>query len=66
MIGVIAAEIAAVIALFTFNPAMQIWAKGVFDGMRSGIAAMSAPPRAGAPTAAAPTVSGTASAAMPQ
>jgi MSHA biogenesis protein MshM len=34
LIGVVAAEIAAVVALFTFSPAMQMWAKDVVVQVR--------------------------------
>jgi MSHA biogenesis protein MshM len=44
IVGVIAAEIAAVIALFTLNTSAQLWAKDVFSRMRG--AAVSAPAQA--------------------
>ena len=62
--AVIVAEIAAVIALFTLNPGMQTWAKGVIESVRGRFIAVSGPARAGVP--AAPAASGTASAATPQ
>jgi MSHA biogenesis protein MshM len=62
LIGVVAAEIAAVIALFTFSPAMQMWAKDVLVDVRmklipaSDAAAESVPTATEVP-AAAPAVS---------
>jgi len=55
LIGVIAAEIAAVVALFAFSPGLQTWAKDTFERMRGSVITEQAPP-------AAP---GTASAATP-
>jgi len=55
--GVIAAEIAAVVALFTFSPTAQNWAKGLLDQVRGSMAAPAAP--------VAPVV-GNAAAAPPQ
>jgi len=68
IVGIIAAEVAAVIALFTFNPGMQMWAKGVFENIRGRVAAVAAPARAALPrpAAAGPAASGAASAATPQ
>ncbi len=54
IIGVIAAEIAAVIALFTFSSTMQDWAKGVIAQMRGAITAPAATPAAA--SAATPVV----------
>ncbi len=39
LIGVIAAEVAAVVALFTFSPSMQDWAVEMLDHVRGAIAA---------------------------
>lgn len=44
IIGVIAAEVAAVVALFTFNTSAQNWAKGMIDQLRGSVAATAAPP----------------------
>ena len=52
LLGIIAAEVAAVIALFSFSPGMQIWAKDVLNHMRGTLSAGPAKP-AGSPTAAA-------------
>jgi len=46
LIGIIAAEVAAVVALFTFNPGMQAWGQGMLDRVFG-----AAPPSASAPVA---------------
>jgi MSHA biogenesis protein MshM len=54
LLGVIAAEVAAVVALFSFSPGMQIWARDVISQMRGTLSA--GPLKAGgSPTAAAAT-----------
>jgi len=47
IIGVVAAEIAAVVALFTFNPTMQTWAKDMINQVRGSF--VSGAPNAGTP-----------------
>ena len=62
LIGVIAAEIAAVVALFAFSTTMQSWAKGVIEQVRGAIAA----PAPSAGTALDKAVVDKAAAATPQ
>ena len=53
VIGIIAAEVAAVVALFTFSPTLQTWAKDVFGQVRNTFATAPAKPGAAANTAPA-------------
>ncbi len=64
IMGVIAAEIAAVIALFTFVPGMQMWAKDMFGRVRGTF--ISAPAKTGASAqTAAPAVTPVSSTPVP-
>lgn len=49
LIGIIAAEVAAVVALFAFNPGMQAWGRGLLDRVWG-----AAPPAAAQPAAVQP------------
>lgn len=63
IIGVIAAEITAVVALFTFSPGMQTWAKDMLDHMRARFSA--GPAQAGATPSTPPVTSATSGATAP-
>ena len=66
LIGVIAAEVAAVVALFTFSSGMQMWAKDIFDRVRATVSAAPEKPGAAAVSPAASASTGAAAAATPQ
>lgn len=55
LMGVIAAEIAAVVAIFTLNPAMHLWAKELFERFKAVTAAPAAVPKPAAPAVSSTT-----------
>jgi len=65
LIGVVAAEIAAVAALFAFSPSLQTWAKDVWANVRGTAAVVQPQSAPSAAPGAKPAAPGTASAATP-